>query len=173
MAAGSDRRNETAESGADSRVERSALLETTYAEVLDLVSRTSDFVDAVRAGTAPQPDNDAGAAYTIESMRHTTRLMQVMAWLLTQRAVDAGEMTVEEAADPKYRIGAADICLATPMPGADALPKTFREMTVRSREIYRRIKRMAELMDQPVPEHPVHTLLDRLDSADLDDDSEI
>ena len=50
MAAGNDRSNGAVEAGAGGRVERSALLESTYDEVLDLVSRTSNYVDAVRAG---------------------------------------------------------------------------------------------------------------------------
>jgi regulator of CtrA degradation len=172
MAAGRDKTNETANADAGAHVERSALLEATYADVLDLVSRTTDFVDAMRSGVLPAPVAEAGPAYTIESMRHTTRLMQVMAWLLTQRAVDSGEMTEEEAADPKYRLGAEDICLASPMAGAEELPKTFREMIIRSRQIYRRMKRLADQKDEPAREHPIHTLMERLDSADSDDESE-
>ena len=94
-------------------VEQSALLDSLYGDVLSLVSRTADFVGALKMGAVPGFTLDTGPAYTVESMRHTTRLMQSMAWLLTQRAVETGEMTAEEAADPKYQLGAADVCLAT------------------------------------------------------------
>ncbi len=103
-----------------------------YGDVLSLVSRTADFVGALKMGAVPGFTLDTGPAYTVESMRHTTRLMQSMAWLLTQRAVETGEMTAEEAADPKYQLGAADVCLATPVAGADTLPKAFREMSAES-----------------------------------------
>jgi regulator of CtrA degradation len=160
----------TADNHQDSRstdqsdvVQRAALLESLYGDVLSLVSRTSDFVGALKAGAVPGFTLNAGPAYTVESMRHTTRLMQVMAWLLTQRAVETGEMTAEEAADPKYQLGAADVCLAEPIAGADMLPKTFREMSAESDRVYRRIKRLAEQMDEPAPENPVHALLNRLE----------
>jgi regulator of CtrA degradation len=144
-------------------VERSALLDSLYGDVLSLVSRTADFVGALKMGAVPGFTLDTGPAYTVESMRHTTRLMQSMAWLLTQRAVETGEMTAEEAADPKYQLGAADVCLATPVAGADTLPKAFREMSAESNRIYRRIKRLAEQMDEPTRENPVHALLNRLE----------
>lgn len=159
-----------AEGGEDEVVQRSALLESLYQEVLNLVSRTSDFVGALKAGTIGGLSVDGGPAYTVESMRHTTRLMQVMAWLLTQRAVETGEMTPAEAAEPKYRLGAADICLAQPIAGAERLPKPFREMTAQSTAIYRRIKRLADQMDEPEQENPVHALLHRLEANDSPDE---
>ena len=162
MAAGSDNHHGSERASKDDVVERSTMLETTYNEVMTLVSRTADFVGAVKNGTAPGFDFGAGPAYTVESMRHTTRLMQVMAWLLTQRAVESGEMTAEEARDPKYRLGAPDICLARPVAGTDLLPRRFQEMITQSEQIYRRIKRIAEQMEAPTREHPVHNLMTRL-----------
>ncbi len=166
MVAGSDNLDGSGKPAAGDVVERSAVLEVTYNEVMTLVSRTADFVGAVKNGSAPGFDLGAGAAYTVESMRHTTRLMQVMAWLLTQRAVESGEMSAEEAQEPKYRLGAPDICLAHPVAGTELLPTRFREMMSQSEQIYRRIKRIAEQMERPVHEHPVHDLMNRLGGFD-------
>jgi regulator of CtrA degradation len=170
MTADNQKDSRTGKDGAGGIVERSALLESLYQDVLSLVTRTSDFVGAIKAGAVPGLTVGGGPAYTVESMRHTTRLMQVMAWLLTQRAVETGEMTPEEAADPKYQLGAADICLAQPITGSDLLPKTFRDMISQSTAIYRRIKRLAEQMEEPSPENPVHALLHRLEAGDSPDD---
>lgn len=150
-------------------VERSALLEATYNEVLTLISRTADFVGAMKNGAVSGFDLGVGAAYTVESMRHTTRLMQAMAWLLTQRAVESGEMTADEAQDPKYRLGAPEICLAHPMAGTDLLPKHFRDMIAQSEQIYRRLRRIAAQMERPTHAHPVHDLMNRLGSDSSDD----
>ena len=169
MAAEGDKYDGAGEAGADDVVERSALLEATYNEVLTLISRTSDFVGAMKNGSVSGFDLGAGAAYTVESMRHTTRLMQAMAWLLTQRAVESGEMTAEEAQDPKYRLGAAEICLAHPVAGTEQLPKHFRNMIAQSEQIYRRLRRIAAQMDRPVHAHPVHDLMNRLGGDSSED----
>lgn len=164
MAAENSRPDGAGEPGEGDVVERSAVLDATYDEVLKLVTRTADFVGAVRAGAVGGFDFGVGAAYTVESMRHTTRLMQVMAWLFTQRAVDSGEMTADEARDPKYRLGAAEICLAHPVSGTEQLPRSFREMMDQSDQIYRRIRRIADQLERPVQpaqQHPVHRLMEQ------------
>ena len=43
-------------------------------------------------------------AYATESMRLTTRLMQLASWLLIRRAVSEGELTPEQAADEQRKI---------------------------------------------------------------------
>ena len=48
----------------------------------------------------------AALAYAAESMRLTTRLMQVASWLLVQRAVREGDMAAESALDASYRLAA-------------------------------------------------------------------
>ena len=169
MAPEGDKHNGSGGSGAGDVVERSALLEATYNEVLTLISRTADFVGAMKNGAVSGFDLGVGAAYTVESMRHTTRLMQAMAWLLTQRAVENGEMTAEEAQDPKYRLGAVDICLAHPVAGAEQLPKHFREMIAQSEQIYRRLRRISAQMERPTHAHPVHDLMNRLGDESSDD----
>ena len=49
----------------------------------------------------PRP---AALAYSTESMRLTTRLMQVASWLLLQRAVNEGELTSSEAQAERVRV---------------------------------------------------------------------
>ncbi len=45
-----------------------------------------------------------------ETMRLTARLVQVMAWLLVQRAVHAGEIDAAEADAPQRRLGGHEVC---------------------------------------------------------------
>jgi regulator of CtrA degradation len=47
----------------------------------------------------------AALAYAGETMRLTTRLMQVASWLMVQRAVREGELTPAEARSETYRLG--------------------------------------------------------------------
>ena len=46
----------------------------------------------------------AALAYATESMRLTTRLMQVASWLLLRRAVNEGELTPAQALSEKHRV---------------------------------------------------------------------
>ena len=80
-------------------------------------------------------------------MRITTRLTQVMAWLMIQRAVQAGEMTRDEARQPEHRLGAKDIC-ETSEPAAPAeLPPRMSDLLQRSRALYERVARLDSLLD--------------------------
>ena len=44
-------------------------------------------------------------------MRITTRLTQIMAWLLAQKAVHAGELTARQMASEEYRLDGQSVCL--------------------------------------------------------------
>ena len=43
-------------------------------------------------------------AYATESMRLTTRLLELASWLLIRRSINAGEITAEEAARKRARL---------------------------------------------------------------------
>ena len=47
---------------------------------------------------------EASFVYATESMRLTTRLMQLASWLLLQRAVNEGELTAENARSEKEKV---------------------------------------------------------------------
>ena len=67
--------------------ESAFFLESTYEEAYDLLIETRDYIEK----RMPEIRRHASQAYkmviSVETMRLTTRLTQVMAWLLTQKAV--------------------------------------------------------------------------------------
>jgi regulator of CtrA degradation len=75
-----------------------------FQEGMDLVSRAAAYLDGDGREEAKLLPRPAAVAYTVESMRLTTRLMQAASWLLLQRAVNEGELTRAEAASEKRRI---------------------------------------------------------------------
>jgi len=78
-----------------------------------------------------------------ETLRLTARLTQIMAWLLAQRAVDAGEMSREEAlAEP---LAALAICMDSDAPEDAGLPPVLADLLGRSRRLYVRVARLDEL----------------------------
>ena len=72
--------------------------------------------------------------------------MQAASWLLIQRAVQDGEMTPEDAASDRYRLGAREICMGKREDGVDLLPKKLLDLLERSESLYRRISRLDEIL---------------------------
>lgn len=107
-------------------------------------------------------------AFACESLKVTTRLMHVIAWLLSQRAWQRGEIDDGEMRDEKYRLGAANWSET----GAVAdFPFAARSLISASQDLYDRVARLQERMDRmtaPLPlaeVSPARALLDRLQSA--------
>ncbi len=87
----------------------SGLFQRTYGEGMRLVEETSAYLDGAGREAAKALPREASLAYAGESMRLTTRLMQVASWLLVRKAVHEGEMTAEEANSEKYRLATKEI----------------------------------------------------------------
>src|SRR5262249_24587553 len=81
---------------------------------------------------------NAALAYAAESMRLTTRLMQVASWLLVQRAVREGHMPAEAACDTGYRLGAE----AGHAVARDDLPGSLSLLLERSERLFERVRHL-------------------------------
>lgn len=78
-----------------------------------------------------------------EGLRLTTRLTEVLAWSMVQQALHRGEITREEAAEPRRRLGSRRICLEQdPLPGEGDLPPKLASLLHRSRSLYERALRL-------------------------------
>src|ERR1700742_2305095 len=83
---------------------RSELFDRTFQEGMDLVEETAAYLDGAGRQDSKLLSRNAALAYAGESMRLTTRLMQVASWLLVQRAVREGDMPATEACQDRYRL---------------------------------------------------------------------
>ena len=145
---------------------RSELFDRTFHEGMSLVEETAAYLDGAGRQDSKLLSRNAALAYASESMRLTTRLMQVASWLLVQRAVREGDMAPEAARDASYRLGAeAD---ASERAGAEPLPGTLAELLGRSERLFERVRHLDARMyvdgDAPPP-HPVLAQMDRLRDA--------
>ena len=85
-----------------------------------------------------------------ETMRLTARLTHVMAWLLAQKAVHAGEITLAEAAAEPFSLGGSTTCLDE-HPGVAALGDDWLiGLLDRSRRLYIRVSRLDEMVRREV-----------------------
>lgn len=87
------------------------------------------------------PDK-ANLTASCELFRLTSRLIQVMAWLMAQRAVHAGEMDVEEACSERFRLSGGSACLDDSVANDDSLPNGLLSLLERSLKLYERISRL-------------------------------
>ncbi len=125
---------------------RSEVFERTFKEGMALVEETAAYLDGPGRAAAKRLSRAAALAYAGESMRLTTRLMQVASWLLVQRAVRDQELALAEARTDKYRLIARDEGPATALNGADELPEALKALTARGAAIYERVRRLDETM---------------------------
>jgi regulator of CtrA degradation len=98
-------------------------------------------------GPSALPPDDAGRRLrnSCESMRITCRLTQVMAWLLAQRAVFAGEIEFDLEVAEFYALSAEGVCLENPLEDMEDIPGGLRSLLERSYQLYVRIKRLDEM----------------------------
>jgi regulator of CtrA degradation len=125
---------------------RSELFERTFKEGMALVEETAAYLDGPGRAASKRLSRTAALAYAGESMRLTTRLMQVASWLLVQRAVRDGEIPLTEASSEKYRLISRDAQPAPQFAGGDELPEALKTLIIRGGAVYERVRRLDETM---------------------------
>jgi regulator of CtrA degradation len=110
-----------------------------FDEGMDLVGKSASYLDGAGREEAKALPRAAAAAYAVESMRLTTRLMQIASWLLLQRAVNEGELSRAEAAKEKRRIHLSHQDVVSKRDVLAALPPRLRELIAISLRLQARI----------------------------------
>jgi len=148
---------------------RSELFERTFQEGMELVEETATYLDGAGRQESKLLSRNAALSYASESMRLTTRLMQVASWLLVQRAVREGDMEPEAACEDRYRLAAEEVCRGGHDAPEEDLPAGLLVLLDRSERLYERVRHLDRRMyvegpDEPAPS-PVLSQLDRLKTA--------
>src|SRR3569833_4328950 len=99
------------------------LIDSLYVEAMLLADEARGYFDQGARIEREALDPLGRVTFSCESLKVTTRLMHIIAWLLTQRAVDSGEMAPREALDPSRRLGPAPV---SEMGAVLAMPATAR-----------------------------------------------
>jgi regulator of CtrA degradation len=136
------------------RLTNSAAFGVLFREGMDLVEETAAYLDGEGRAEAKALDRSVSLTYATESMRLTTRLMQLASWLLLHRAVKEGEMTLSQAnrEKTKVKLSAAD-------PGPDdmleQLPGQLQELIARSMHLQTKVRRLDNTMHATAAERPI------------------
>ncbi len=75
-----------------------------FRDGMALVEETATYLDGPGRQESKKLERAAALAYATESMRLTTRLMQLASWLLLHRAVKEGEMSLAQANKEKTKV---------------------------------------------------------------------
>ena len=137
----------------------SRLIDSLYVEAMVLADEARAYFDSAGRDDRLALDPRLRIGFACESLKVTTRLMQIVAWLMTQRAVAAGELSQSQAEGGERRLGDA--------PESDPdllaqLPETALALIRSSQDLYDRVRRVGE---GAAPEHrpsPARSLMNRL-----------
>ena len=134
-----------------------------FRDGMKLVEDTAAYLDGPGRREAKLLDRAASLAYATESMRLTTRLMQLASWLLLHRAVNEGEMSLAQANKDRMRIKLpAEQPPPSPLPQAGqgrmgetpALPAGLDDLIVRSKKLKDQVQRLDATIHAPPPTAP-------------------
>jgi regulator of CtrA degradation len=141
-----------------------------FQEGMSLVEETANYLDGPGRQDARELDRHGAIAYATESMRLTTRLMQLASWLLLQRAVSAGEVTREAAVAEKHRINLNEIGPGHRLSGEPQLPEGLKDLIERSLKLHQRVLKLDAMIHESLNEgapagNPVADQVDQLAEA--------
>jgi len=146
---------------------RSELFARTFREGMDMVEETAAYLDGAGRDDSKALSRDDALIYASQSMRLTTRLMQVASWLLVQRALKESDMTLSEARAEKYRLipeeapeeGLSFVALSQNAPN---LPVPLLDLSARSHSIYERIMRLDRSLYGTIAAQSGNTVADQI-----------
>ncbi|HLH13001.1 MAG TPA: DUF1465 family protein [Methylovirgula sp.] len=154
------------------RLATSDSFKSLFREGMTLVEETAAYLDGEGREEARALSRLAALAYATESMRLTTRLMQIASWLLLQRAVNEGELSQSEAAAEKRKVRLSEQQISTGPDGFAKLPPRLIAIIERSLRLQSRILHLDRLIhpasSTKVPEalaHPLEPQLELLRAA--------
>lgn len=144
------------------RFAESETFRTLFREGMALVEETAAYLDGEGRKDSKRLSRIGGVTYATESMRLTSRLMQLASWLLLQRAVNEGEMPAEQARAERGKVRLRGFDSSMSGAGWEALPERLREMIERSMRLQGRITLIDEAIYQPEPRPSGNAVQDQI-----------
>jgi regulator of CtrA degradation len=139
----------------------SRLIDSLYTEAMLLADEARSYFDDAGRDERSTLEPFARVGFACESLKVTTRIMHIVAWLLTQRAIESGEIPGRDGRRADRRLGNAQdtdpLVLAT-------LPPSAQRLIGASADLYARVKRLDEGgLDPDVAQSPARALMGRLE----------
>jgi len=139
----------------------SRLIDSLYTEAMLLADEARSYFDDAGRDERATLEPFARVGFACESLKVTTRIMHIVAWLLTQRAIESGEIAGRDSRRPERRLGHAQ---DTDPAVVDALPPAARKLINSSVDLYARVKRLDDGgLEAEAPQSPARALMGRLE----------
>ncbi len=132
------------------RLANSQVFADLFRDGMALVEETAIYLDGPGRAESKMLARVAALAYATESMRLTTRLMQLASWLLLHRAVKEGEMSLAQANKEKTKVKLSASAHHDPN-NIDLLPKALRDLIARSQTLHSNVRRLDATIHNPAP----------------------
>ncbi len=123
-----------------------------YSKGMGLIEEVAAYLDGDGRKESRALNREAAFLYASESMRLTTRLMQMASWLLLQRAVSEGEISSQSAIDEKEKIKLNATPTKRGGPGWDELPPSLLDYIKKSDRFYERVMQFDKLEKHKIKE---------------------
>jgi regulator of CtrA degradation len=119
-----------------------------FRDGMALVEETAAYLDGPGRQESKKLQRGSALAYATESMRLTTRLMQLASWLLLHRAVKEGEMSLAQAnkEKAKVKLSAGDY---NDEQSIKLVPERLRVLIARSKALQKAVRRLDVTMHSP------------------------
>ena len=139
----------------------SRLIDSLYTEAMLLADEARFYFDEAGRDERSGLEPFARVGFACESLKVTTRIMHIVAWLLTQRAIESGEIATVEGRRPERRLGRAQ---ESDPAVVEQLPPSAQRLIQASAELYARIRRIDEGSgDADAPQSPARALMGQLE----------
>jgi regulator of CtrA degradation len=137
------------------------LVDSFYTEAMLLADEARSYFDDAGREDRGLLDPYVRVNFACESLKVTTRIMHIVAWLLTQRAIETGEIAYREGRRPERRLGHAQ---ESDPEIVARLPEAAQRLVGASSDLYTRVKRLDEgnIAEEPAPS-PARALMGRLE----------
>lgn len=142
----SDKADHAATRRPPATIARASPFDRTYDEAVTLLVEARNYI----AHKQPEDQNglteEARLQLSLETMRLTARLTQVMAWLLAHKAHQAGELDRSVLIDGAYSLNAEGVCRDQAGETDERLPAGVRGLLARTRALYERVYRLDSMV---------------------------
>jgi regulator of CtrA degradation len=139
----------------------SRLIDSLYTEAMLLADEARSYFDDAGREERSTLQPFARVGFACESLKVTTRIMHIVAWLLTQRAIESGEIAARDGQRPERRLGNAQD--SDPLV-VGTLPPSAQKLINSSADLYARVKRLDDGgLEVDAPQSPARALMGRLE----------
>ena len=113
-----------------------------YSETMSLLEKVRHYILYEERYDRQRVGEKSTHIINSEVMDIIARLSHVLSWLIAQKAVRAGEITIEESLEPKWQLSSAIVCMNTVYEADESIPERLRHFMVQSRNLFERVERL-------------------------------